>query len=153
MTEILLNLTWLKLNKELSDLAAMHPSTTYKAILKNTSFRQDLINHILKEIHNDCLLVESTKDISVVAKIVKFTNQERMQVFQLIHQRLCQLRYGNKSCPYNQAGMEELKEQDKDFCTSRDRREENSTKDNFIQMRCDQCYVLQKRKFMPKSTH
>lgn len=126
MPEILLNLTLIKLNKELNNLAKTHPMMTCRAVLRNPSFRQDLVNYILKEIHSNYLLIDSKQDASVISRIVKFTNQERRQVSQLIHQRLCQLRQGNKFCQSQLAGIEELKEQSQDFSTSRHRLEENS---------------------------
>jgi hypothetical protein len=92
MTAKHLNLTLLKVNKELDTLESIHSSYTYRVLVRNPEFRQSLLDYILRRIPNHYLLIDSEKDSSIIAKVIKLTSQERYQIYQLIEQRISRLR-------------------------------------------------------------
>jgi hypothetical protein len=89
----LLNITWLKVNKELKNLADMHPHQTYKLLFRNPAFRKSLLNYILKQIPNRFLLIDSEEDYSHIEQIVTLNYKDKQKVYALIHQRINQLRH------------------------------------------------------------
>lgn len=95
MTAKLLNLTLLKVNKELDTLEAIHSSYTYRIIVRNPEFRKILADYVLRRIPNQYLSLDSEGDSSIVAKIVNPTSRERQQIYQLIEQGITQLRQDN----------------------------------------------------------
>jgi hypothetical protein len=96
MTAKLLNLTLLKVNKELDTLESIHSSYTYKIIVRNPEFRKILSDYVLRRIPNHYLSIDSEQDSSIVAKVVNLTSRERQQIYQLIEQGITQIRQ-NKS--------------------------------------------------------
>lgn len=92
-----LNLTRIKVNKELSFLALIHPKQTHKILLQNPEFRKILLDYILQTIPSKHLLIESSEDFYELREIIKCTPQERTQIYNLVDQRINQLRNNQKS--------------------------------------------------------
>lgn len=91
-----LNLTELKINKELDVLAIIHPSQTYKVLLNNPEFRNNLSNYIMKTIPNQYLLIESQEEFYELRKTIKCTTSEKTMIYNLIFQRFNELRTSKK---------------------------------------------------------
>jgi hypothetical protein len=87
-----LNLTRLKVNQELKDLACIHPNYTYKILLNNFEFRKNLSDYILKAIPNQYLLIESPEEFYELKKIIRCNAQERERIHELINKRFNELR-------------------------------------------------------------
>lgn len=93
-----LNITELKINKELDVLALTHPSQTYKIILNNPDFRKNLLNYIMKYIPtHQYLLIESQEDFYKIKKIIKCSIKEKTLIYKLVFQRFNELRNCRKT--------------------------------------------------------
>ena len=89
-----LNLTEIKINKQLDLLALIHPNQTCKILLKNLGFRKDLLNYVMKSIPNEYLVIEigSNEEFSEICENIKCTNSEKSQIYNLTFQRFNELR-------------------------------------------------------------
>lgn len=96
MTAKLLNLTLIKVNKELDTLEVMHSSYTCRVLFRNPEFRKSLLDYVLKQIPNQYLSIDSEQDSLIIAKVVQLTNQERRRIYRLIEQKIAQLRQDGK---------------------------------------------------------
>lgn len=92
-----LNLTELKITKELDILAIIHPSQTYKVMLNNPEFRKDLSDYIMKTIPSQYLLIESPEEFYEVRKNIKCTTSEKTLIYNLVFQRFNELRNSKRA--------------------------------------------------------
>jgi hypothetical protein len=99
-----LNLTELKINKELDVLALLYPSQTYKILLNNPEFRKNLLGYIMQSIPTQYLLIESQEEFYELRKTIKCTTSEKTMIYNLTFQRFNELRTRkkpDKSSPIN----------------------------------------------------
>lgn len=94
-----LNLTWMKVNRELDILAFVHPNQTCRILLNNPEFRQKMSDYILKTIPTQYLLIESPEEFYRLRKIIKCTTQEKTQIHNLVSRRFNELR--NRKKPFS----------------------------------------------------
>lgn len=87
-----LNLTQIKVKQELAKMAKNHPSYTYRILLNNPQFRQDLLDYVLKKIIHQYSFIESSEDLYEFMKNIKCNTQERTQIYNLVDQRINDLR-------------------------------------------------------------
>ena len=97
MALIKLDLTDIKVNKELDVLTFVHPKFSYRVLLNNPEFRKNLSNYILKTLPSQYLLIESQKDFYKVRETIECTPQERKQIYNLVNQRLNDLRNSKRT--------------------------------------------------------
>lgn len=93
-----LNLTEIKINKQLDVLALIHPSQTCKILLKNLGFRKDLLDYVMKSIPSEYLLVEvgSKEEFLNLCENIKCTTSEKTQIYNLTFKRFNELRNHKK---------------------------------------------------------
>lgn len=86
-----LNLTFLKVKKELETFLISHPGHKYQIIVKNSEFRKRLLVYVLQRIPNQYLPVNSAEKLKLSAQAVQCSSPEKLQIQKLIYQGFYQL--------------------------------------------------------------
>jgi hypothetical protein len=81
-----LNLTSLKVKKELEFFLRNHSAPNYQIIVKDTEFRQKLIFYILQRIPNQYLPIKLGEKLTISSQVIQCSSLEKIQIEKLIYQ-------------------------------------------------------------------
>lgn len=91
MATTIINLTLLKVSREIEDLLSIYPALTHQKVLTDPDLRQKLLAYVLSRINNHYVAIDTESVSSLSSQSISCSTQEQLKIEELIQQGIYQL--------------------------------------------------------------